>query len=218
MKDQLIKLISDKPETVFAPPENNIFIFESNVKDYINIDNLSQVILSNEKNIIEKYPSHNDGNTGLGENSLTSRYPYFNLFQWKDLNVKEVVRKTHDKFIDLLGYDNLNLYGQCWANVMRVGEQIKKHSHYNDTLTYLGGHICVQTKDTYTHYINPFTKKIYSSKNEIGKITLFPNWIEHYTDKHISPKERITVAFDLFDEKFYNTIVENEMQSHWEKL
>ena len=218
MKDQLIKLISDKPETVFAPPENNIFIFESNVKDYINIDNLSQVILSNEKNIIEKYPSHNDGNTGLGENSLTSRYPHFNLFQWKDVNVKEVVRKTHDKFIDLLGYDNLNLYGQCWANVMRVGEQIKKHSHYNDTLTYLGGHICVQTKDTYTHYINPFTKKIYSSKNEEGKITLFPNWIEHYTDKHISPKERITVAFDLFDEKFYNTKVEYEMQSHWEKL
>ena len=49
---------------------------------------------------------------------------------------------------------------------------------------------------------------IYSSKNEVGKITLFPNWIEHYTDKHISPKERITVAFDLFDEKFYNTKVE----------
>ena len=120
-------------------------------------------------------------------------------------------------FLNKINLKDQNVYGQCWANVMRKDEQIKKHSHYNDTLTYLGGHICVETNNTSTHYINPFTKKIYSSKNEIGKITLFPNWIEHYTDISKSSL-RITIAFDLFTEKFYNNIVSVDMKKHWEKL
>ena len=66
--------------------------------------------------------------------------------------------------------------------------------------------------------MNPYTKKVYSSLNEIGKITLFPNWIEHYTDIQLMSRERITIAFDLFNEEFYNTRVVDEMKSHWEKL
>ena len=39
--------------------------------------------------------------------------------------------------------------------------------------------------------------EIYSSKNETGKITFFPNNIPHYTDIQNSDNERITIAFDL---------------------
>ena len=218
MNDKLIKLISEKPLTPFASPAQEIYIFESDIRNDIDIEEVTKIILSNERNIIEKHPAFDDGNTGLGNESLTSRYPYFNLFQWENLNIKEVVRKTHDKFINALGYDNLDLYGQCWANVLRAGQEIKKHSHYNQPLSYLGGHICIQTNDTQTHYVNPYTKKVYSSLNEIGKITLFPNWIEHYTDIQLMSRERITIAFDLYNEEFYNTRVVDEMKSHWEKL
>ncbi len=218
MTDKLIKLISEKPKTPFAAPEQEIYIWESNVLDVLNVNELTDIILSNERNVIEKYPAFDDGQTGLGNDSLTSRYPHFNLFQWKQKGLNEAVRKTHDKFISILGYKNTDLYGQCWANVLRISEQIKSHSHYNDTLCYLGGHICTKVKDTHTHYVNPYTKQVYSSKNEIGKITLFPNWIDHYTDYNKGPQERVTIAFDLFTPEFYNTKVKEEKKSHWEKL
>ena len=84
---------------------------------------------------------------------------------------------------------------------MRKGEQIKPHIHSTTPTTYLGGHLCVQWDQTFTHYINPINQinnpEIYSSKNETGKITFFPNNIPHYTDIQNSDNERITIAFDL---------------------
>ena len=37
----------------------------------------------------------------------------------------------------------------------------------------------------------------FASKNDVGKITMFPNNIPHYTDIQELDKERITIAFDL---------------------
>ena len=68
--------------------------------------------------------------------------------------------------------------------------------------TYLSGNICVNCVDTSTYYINPVNvindPQIYKSKNEIGKLTLFPSNIPHYTDPHKSSEDRLTIAFDLF--------------------
>ena len=68
----------------------------------------------------------------------------------------------------------------------------------------LGGHICVQCDDTSTHYINPINQindpMTYESKNDVGKVSIFPNNIPHYTDIQKSDKERITIAFDLMIE------------------
>ena len=40
----------------------------------------------------------------------------------------------------------------------------------------------------------------YESKNDVGKVSIFPNNIPHYTDIQKSDKERITIAFDLMIE------------------
>ena len=210
---------SEEPLTPFAPVYSH-YICTADLSNLIDFKDIKYTILGKEKSIIEQYDAGlNDAYTELGNDSLTSRFEHYNIFDWPEMyKLKSAVKSIHDLFLQYVKVENRPIWINGWANVMRKGQQIKTHLHNVDQTCYLGGHICVQTKDTYTHYINPFTKKIYSSKNEVGKITLFPNWIEHYTDKHISPKERITVAFDVFDEKFYNTKVEYEMQSHWEKL
>ena len=87
---------------------------------------------------------------------------------------------------------------------MRKNEKIFKHSHASNNWDYLSGHICVSTKETYTHYIDPFFNKVFSSKNEVGKITLFPSWIKHYTDEVKNEEKRITIAFDIRNEESYN--------------
>ena len=213
----MIYKIVNKDKLNFFNPTYEYYIYETMID--FDLDFLKQFILQKENEIIFNYPAHTDGDTGLGNNSLTSRYPYFNLLQYKELNfLKESIKKEHDNFLWELDVKNENVYVQCWANVMRKGDVIKKHSHYNSNYTYLGGHICIQSNNTSTHYVDPYTKEIFSSKNEFGKITLFPNWIEHYTDEVVDNKLRITIAFDLINEVTFKEDIYNNMKHHWIKL
>jgi len=200
---QLINFKSEKKKTYFAP-EWNHFIFEGIIND-VDFSKVSKLILENEKNIKQSYEYKGyDGNTGLGD-SLTARFSFYNVLEWPD---EEIIKlKNHIKKFHLLFLQEMRLkiqdemYIQCWANVMRKGEQIKPHIHGTSEETYLGGHICIQCKNTSTHYINPVNQlknpEIYSSENKVGKITLFENCLPHYTDIHNSDDERITIAFDL---------------------
>tara|TARA_Y100000114_G_scaffold143605_1_gene151321 strand:- start:48 stop:686 length:639 start_codon:yes stop_codon:yes gene_type:complete len=212
----MIKKFETKPQTIFAP-KGVYYIFEDKLN--LDFDKIKTVILKKEKEIIKKYPSSSDGDTGLGD-SLTSRHPYFNLFDWPEMsNLKKSVRLSHDNFLKELDQNiNIKIYSQCWANVMRKNQKINKHSHYNNDYCYLGGHICVQSNDTSTHYVDPYTKKVYSSKNEVGKITLFPNWIEHYTDRVTDNKLRITIAFDMVNEIGFVEDIYDNMKHHWIEL
>jgi hypothetical protein len=53
-------------------------------------------------------------------------------------------------------------------------EEIKPHVHDRGPYCYLGGHICVQTENTKTVYINPINQMIkyetYESENIQSKI------------------------------------------------
>ena len=215
---QLLTFETKQPKSIFAPI-GKYYIFEDNISEFLNLDIIKKIILKKEKEIMKKYPFVSDGDTGLGD-SLTSRFPHFNLLEWPELiDLKSNIREIHNKFLKKLNENyNVKLFSQCWANVMRKDDQIKKHAHWACEYSYLGGHICIQSNNTSTHYINPYTKEIYSSKNEFGKITLFPNWIEHYTDKVNDNKLRITIAFDLINEITYIEDINNNMKHHWIEL
>ena len=58
--------------------------------------------------------------------------------------------------------------------------------------------------DTNTNYYNPYGGDPWSSSNSAGKITLFPSWVSHGTDKVVDSQERITIAFDILTEDGYN--------------
>ena len=47
---------------------------------------------------------------------------------------------------------------------------------------------------------------IYNSKNEMGKLTIFPSTLPHTTDKVTGDEKRVTIAFDVIvegDNKLY---------------
>ena len=174
----------------------------------IDCEALSNLILKKEPEIIKKYPptgfngEYTDGQTQLGSNSLTSRFYHFNVLSWDGTDlVKKTIRSGYEAYTGLI---DTPIYVKCWANVMRKGDQIKPHLHDIGPTCYLGGHICVQCDDTSTHYINPINQindpMTYESKNDVGKVSIFPNNIPHYTDIQKSDKERITIAFDLMIE------------------
>ena len=207
-KVSIAKFKSEPKKTFFAP-EYDYTIFETMVQK-VNFENLAKLILSKEEELL-KLPMSTvakDAYTGLKDNSTTTRFDKYNVLKWEDENIEPLKGNILHFHNGIMQYFKLpipkELYIQCWVNIMRKGEQIKPHLHDIGSYCYLGGHICVQCDDTSTHYINPINQindpMTYSSKNDVGKITIFPNNVPHYTDTHNSDRERITLAFDIFPE------------------
>ena len=202
----IINFKSKPKKTPFAP-EWNYYICETILKD-IDLKKLLSFLIKKEKSIL-KLKKNNDGFTGL-KNHTTTRHKSYNVFNFKNKEIdklkKEIV-KMHNAFISALNIDPIkSLYIKGWYNVMRKNEKIKPHAHGFDPDIYLGGHFCVSCENTSTYYINSINQinkpEVYDSKNIPGKLTLFQNYIPHYTNKHKGKKERVTIAFDLQLRKF----------------
>lgn len=207
----IVKFKSEPGRTFFAP-EFDYTIFETQTFE-VDFKELAKLLLSKEKEVLELPLStvSGDAYTGLKKDSTTTRFDKYNVLKWEGENIKHIkgnIISFHNHILKYFNQPPVNeLYIQCWYNVMRKGEQIKPHLHNIGPNCYLGGHICVQCDDTSTHYINPINQindpMTYSSKNDVGKMTIFPDNVPHYTDIHNSDKERITIAFDLLIENPY---------------
>ena len=172
---------------------------------------LAKYLLDKEKEILELPISkdinnkNTDGYTKLGFNSTTSRFQNFNVMNFKNteiIKLKQNIIDAHNLFLKAVAVPlPNNLYIQCWYNVLRKGQEIKPHLHGIHSNIYLGGHICIQTDNTSSFYINTPNQinepSTYESKNKVGKLSLFQNFIAHYTSKNNSNSKRITIAFDL---------------------
>lgn len=194
-------------QTPFAP-EWEYFIAESDVEN-VDFNEIARIILSKEKDIIQKYPSGNisvDAYTGLGEDSLTSKWQHFNVFKWQEPEILKLKKEVFNQYLALLEtlkVPRSRVYAQCWANVLRKGQDIKQHLHAFHPWTYISGHITVQCDDTCTAYVSPVNQnlnndaEVYYQKNTPGHLTFFPSHIPHFTTVHNGDKERISIAFDL---------------------
>jgi hypothetical protein len=208
---------SKPPKSPFAPIYH--YIFAENFIEGIDFKKIANIILEKEKIIINTTPPTTAAYTGLGNDSLTSRWKSFNVFSWTEPEIEKLKVQIHEKYLEFLQAYNVprsNVMIQCWANVMRESEEMCPHIHSTDEWSYLGGHVTVQCEDTSTVYINPINQindpEIYVSYNRIGKITLFQHNIPHYTTPHHSTtnSERITLAFDISLSEFVNLFEHND--------
>ena len=198
---------------------HNVAIFPTD----INVKKLAKKILRNESRIIKKYPPKSidlkeyiDGHTGLGYNSLTSRSSHYNILDWWGTGrLKEWIRSGYEVYNSI--EDAPPLYVQCWANVMRKGEQILSHKHeaHNNTQCkyHLCGHLSVQVDGSTSTYYNDSPVL-----NENGKMTFFPAFTYHWTDRYENDNERITIAFDIYNEEYYNQDIDDQFKYHWVKI
>lgn len=202
----------------YSKPRNNLFapewlyiFYEAELNDKKLIDEIKDIILIKEKQIIKQFPElNNDGGTGLGPNSLTSKFLGFNVFSWTEepiLKFQEFVREEYKSFISELHKhysfeDESKTYVGCWANVLRKNQSISKHWHSCTPNSYLGAHFCVQTENTSTIYVNPFNENdLMYFENSPGKLLFFQNYLPHYTTVSKSDNERITIAMDITTEQ-----------------
>ena len=205
-----------KPKVSPFAPEWNYFLAESQI-DNVNFSRISEYFLRKESELLQlpitTKMGVNDGYTGLGNNSLTSRYSHYNVFQFENdlVELKQLRQEIFDRYcalMYLLGIERKKVWFQSWCNIMRKGEQIQPHIHNVNSYCYLGAHVNIQCDKTSTIYINPINQindpEIYESPNEVGKLTIFQQNIPHYTTVQQSDRERITIAFDFFIDEEYN--------------
>jgi len=168
-------------------------------------EDLRDLVLRKEKEIVDEYEAGSDGNTDLDDGHLTKRFEYFNVFYWDHPATETLFYFFKQAYEQMLQAHNLALpmpvQIQCWANVLREGEDISEHNHANGPgSAVLSGNYCVTAdSDTATVY-NPHgyeTDRV-PIENRPGRLTVFPSWIPHHTtDFEREDDERITIAFDL---------------------
>lgn len=193
------------PLTEFAPTWQIPFW----ITRYTNMDNLDYMrdwIIDNEARIIDQYAykSRNDGGTGLGLNSLTAQYNTFNLFRetagiepFEDFF--KFLRLEYEKYMTEYKAKIRNCSMYAWANVIRPGQQIKKHHHGASHYAYLSGNMHFGDYETITRYFNPYAEMYYDCTNQKGGVTFFPSYIFHETSQHNEEIKRVSMAFDLYD-------------------
>jgi len=200
------KQISDNK----VAPSWSYFISIDNVYSLDECREIKKILLEKEEHLLHETGQNlnqdiqsgiiRDGGTGLGTDSITSRFIYFNVLNWK-YNFSNKLRDKLKKNIEFylhqyeLSYDEY--YVKCWFNVLRNGQKILKHHHSDHPYTLIGGHLTICTKDTHTYYENPFTNQVAKIENTIGDLTLFPNWIKHWTDPYEGDDVRISIAMDV---------------------
>ena len=212
-----VHFVNEKLLTPFAPSWN-YFIAEKLLSN-IDCNRLKDYLLSRQQEILDIEDNIDDGGTGLGNDTTTSRYRSYNIFSWDqpDINIlkKEIVSMCCNYHMKLGEKKPPELGLRGWMNIMKKGDRIKIHNHGLKSNGYLSGNFIVSCNNTKTVYNNPFQQYVkenkllrmveededdptyYASKNIEGQLTLFPNYIPHFTTEHRSYSYRITLAFEL---------------------
>ena len=199
--DKLIKIDSVNYNSLSPNWSINFWIYNIFERDFIL--ELGKFLLDEEKLIIEKYPAHkNDGSTGLGLTTTTARFPFFNLFNYKEssmVKLQNIVRTNLADYLKTINFKpNETLYINCWYNVMTPGQEILSHAHGSSAESFLSGHFTVWCEESLTYYDLPFNNGKIGFQNCPGEGTFFPSYITHGTSKHNGERKRITIAFDIY--------------------
>ena len=209
---------SEPPKTPFAPSYAH-YLSDKKIFSEDECKEWNDYLLEQEPILLDKFrTTQGDGYTGLGEYSITSRFPNFNLLKFDFHLVPKLKTKIFDGIKTILSVsDNTDwqetIYAKSWFNVMRKEESMKPHYHGYHKNTFYGFHVIINATETFTSYFHPikFQEEAYHTPNKIGKLTLFPNFIPHSVSSNRYETPRISIAGDIFpstylDEKLYETV------------
>lgn len=165
------------------------------------VEKIRNFLLS-KKDYVLSLPKTHDGGTDLGEETVTSRFGSYNLFQFKD-ECKEIgelldyLRVLYVQFVRQEGFHVQDLKIVSWFNVMQKGDKIKLHAHGSGPDAYLSGNMHLDNYNTHTIYQWPYGFEETPIENIMGGITLFPSYFAHRTDEYTGEDSRVSIAFDL---------------------
>ena len=210
---------SEPPHTPFAP-SYTYYLTEKKIFSEEECESWYNYLLEQEPILFDKHriPA-GDAGTGLGPNSLTSRYPYFNILDFDFHLMSKLKTEIFNGIKTILSIsDNTNwretLYSKGWFNVLRKGEEMTPHFHGYHKHIFYGFHLTIGAKETFTTYYHPVTfpfqqNDAYHVPNKVGYLTLFPNFIPHSVTPNRYEIPRVSIAGDIIPASFFEDELED---------
>ena len=205
---------SDPPLTKFAPKfKVPIGIGKDGSTDFVN--RLTSYLLTMEETIIK----HEELVSSVPKSKID---PYKHTQQWKQHNLLDdvpgkggehlqrfpkdsvveefftILRNSYLEHLANLRYPRIKVYAHSWANILRDGEWISKHSHMSDSNAYLAGTYYLTTNKTALTLENQFDR--IDIPTVAQTMVFFPSWMLHYSDKVEGENLRISIATDIVTE------------------
>ena len=193
------KLKSKFPHTPYAPVwDISLGLYKWEEKD--KIDTIREFLLSKEEEILD-LEYNRDAGTGLGEDSVTTRFGKYNLFNFQDKcseigDLFEWLQRAYLNFIAEDGTDFMPLKIISWFNIIKKGQEIKEHSHGAGETGYLSGNMHLDDYPSTTQYREREMRV--NITNEIGGLTFFPSYVNHSVAEWVEDSPRVSLAFDLY--------------------
>tara|TARA_B100000530_G_scaffold271162_1_gene183850 strand:- start:61 stop:678 length:618 start_codon:yes stop_codon:yes gene_type:complete len=194
-------------------------MFTIGLQSDIDCAKIAKKVLEEEPKIIKEFPplqgdgSIGDAGTGLGDKSLTARFYWYNVLDWPEAEcIKDWIYKGYEKFS---GGKADKLFVKCWANVMRKGEQVLPHTHSPymiDPQELMSGNLTIQTDGSTTTNYSNYGRIPECIRNVEGVMHFFNSGTEHWTSRYEGEGERITIAFDLMSEPYYEEFAVPEVR------
>ena len=180
-------------------------------------------IIQNSFNIAKKYMVKNswDKRTFNGT-TITTYYDdkninYLGLVD--DIQMLSTINNMSRYFLESLGIDeSIDLQIESWLNLNLPLTSHYQHEHFG---AILGGVIYLETDNlsgnlvihdpvklrmqANTYHAKKFKENnplhIFSITPEIGKLIMFESWVTHSVGPNLSPNDRISIAFNIFEAK-----------------
>jgi hypothetical protein len=137
----------------------------------------------------------------------THQFPVYNWLNNPDLEIFDIPKRlfTLPEF-----QDEEILYVQCWANILRQGENIPPHTHAEGTLPkfhsfYASNTFISGPEETGTHYNDAY------ERNSQGIMHLIGSMVEHGVNSHMSNTPRISMAMDIYHDN--HPLIKNTIES-----
>jgi hypothetical protein len=190
---------SESPLTPFAPSYAH-YLTEKKIFSEEECKEWNDYLLKQEPILFDEYEPKGDGKTG---------YCDLNLLQFDFHLVEHLKTAVFDGVCQLLEISGnkswqQTLYAHSWFNVLRQGDGMDMHSHGYNKNSFLGFHLTVCAKDTFTTFFHPvkFQEEYYNAPNNIGHLTLFPDFIPHGVTPNNHEIPRISIAGDIYTESW----------------
>jgi len=199
---------SDPPLTPVAPSYSYYFT-EKRIFSEEECRSWYDFLLELEPILLDKYriPA-GDAGTGLGPNSLTSRYPYYNVLDFDFHLIPKLKTEIFNGIKTILSISNNTkwretIHAKSWFNVLRQGEEMAPHCHGFHEHIFYGFHLTIGSSETFNTYYHPLTfpfqqDNAFHVPNKVGCLTLFPDLVPHGVSPNKHSVPRISIAGDIF--------------------
>jgi|TARA_B110000858_G_scaffold3097_1_gene3575 hypothetical protein len=197
---QTIRFKSSLPLTSFAPQwDFTIGVFQ--LQDQEILDTIRRFLIHKEDHILSLKQGDNAG-TGVGDDSITTRYGKYNLFDFQDecpelITLLEWLQTSFLEFAQHEASMPMELEIVCWYNILRDGAGMDEHIHSSQQSSYLSGNMQISEFNTQTNYRPPMCDTGKTLDGPSGQLVMFPSFVPHSVD-HEYKGERISIAFDLY--------------------